>query len=56
MEALHIASILGDSGSVFAFGVERRLQAFLNDKITALGLNSILTFMNVLSIYLLYSV
>ena len=40
VEALHIAAILGDKGTVFAFNVEQRLLPMLNEKIITFGVNS----------------
>ena len=37
---MHIASILGDRGTVLAFNVEQRLLPILNEKIITLGVNS----------------
>ena len=42
VEAVHIASVLGDCGTVFAFNVQKHLLPVLNDKIVTLGLRSIL--------------
>ena len=40
VEAVHIASILGDRGTILAFNVEQRLLPLLNEKIITLGVNS----------------
>ena len=40
VEAVHIASILGDRGTVLAFNVEQHLLPLLNEKIINLGVNS----------------
>ena len=40
VEVVHIASILGDRGTVLAFNVEQRLLPLLNKKIITLGVNS----------------
>lgn len=44
VEAVHIASVLGDRGTVFACGAEKRLLPFLKEKTVTLGLNSILIY------------
>ena len=40
VEVVHIASILGDRGTVLAFNVEQRLLPLLNERIITLGVNS----------------
>ena len=40
VEVVHIASILGNRGTVLAFNVEQRLLPLLNERIITLGVNS----------------